>query len=180
MVGDGGESSAESEADTLVPGAVQHVHQTGYPSTRRVKKNKAVKKSVDVNEKPHRQKGRIFLPNNPKPTKAQLLAEPITHRLYFKADEPFKRCELRRDDPRTLHKIKVKVCTPQGREFDFEETQGKIVILDYNKSILSTNFNPSKFDFNPWDKECEPPFLFGCIQINCFRSRKETDWDARP
>ena len=119
MVGDRGESSAESEADTLVPGAVQHVRQTGYPSTRRVKKNKAVKKSVDVNEKPHRQKGRIFLPNNPKPTKAQLLAEPITHRLYFKADEPFKRCELRRDDPRTLHKIKVKVCTPQGRELDF-------------------------------------------------------------
>ena len=24
-------------------------------------------------------------------------------------------------------------------------------MLDYNKSILSNNFNPSKFDFNPWD-----------------------------
>ena len=36
MVGDEGESSAESEANTLVPGAVQHVRQTGYPSTQRV------------------------------------------------------------------------------------------------------------------------------------------------
>ena len=60
MVGDGGESLAESEANTLVPGAVQHVRQTGYPSTRRVKKNKAVKKSVDVNEKPHQKKGGYF------------------------------------------------------------------------------------------------------------------------
>ena len=25
------------------------------------------------------------------------------------------------------------------------------MVLDYNKSILSENFNPSKFDFNPWD-----------------------------
>jgi hypothetical protein len=56
VVSDGGERSEESEADTLVPGAVQHVRQTGYPSTRRVKKNKAVKKSVDVNEKPNRKK----------------------------------------------------------------------------------------------------------------------------
>ena len=39
---EGGESLAGSEADTLVPGAVQHVHQTGYPSTRRVKQNKVV------------------------------------------------------------------------------------------------------------------------------------------
>ena len=78
MVGDGDESLAGSEADTLVPGAVQHVHQTGYPSTRRVKKSEAVKKSVDVNEKPHRKKGRKLSKNNPKPTKAQLLAEPVT------------------------------------------------------------------------------------------------------
>ena len=33
VVGDGGESLAGSDADTLVPGAVRHVHQTGYPST---------------------------------------------------------------------------------------------------------------------------------------------------
>ena len=26
-------------------------------------------------------------------------------------------------------------------------------VLDYNKSILSKTFNPSKFDFNPWDLE---------------------------
>ena len=47
-----GGGSAASEADTLVPGAVQHVQQTGYPSTRGVKQNTVVKKSVDVNEKP--------------------------------------------------------------------------------------------------------------------------------
>ena len=34
VVSDGGERSEESEADTLVPGAVQHVRQTGYPSTK--------------------------------------------------------------------------------------------------------------------------------------------------
>ena len=28
---------------------------------------------------------------------------------------------------------------------------GRLTVLDYNKSILSANFNPSKFDFNPWD-----------------------------
>ena len=33
VVGDGGEVPDASEADTLVPEAVQHVHQTGYPST---------------------------------------------------------------------------------------------------------------------------------------------------
>ena len=33
----------------------------------------------------------------------------------------------------------------------YDETVGRIVVLDYNKSILSENFNPSKFDFNPWD-----------------------------
>ena len=47
VVGDGGESLAGSEAETLVPGAVQYVHQTGYPSTRRVKQNKVVKQRVD-------------------------------------------------------------------------------------------------------------------------------------
>ena len=78
-------AAAASEADTLVPGAVQHVQQTGYPSTRGVKKNKEVKKSVDVNEKPNQKKGKKLIKNNPKPTKAQLLVEPVTHRLYFKA-----------------------------------------------------------------------------------------------
>ena len=33
VVVDGEESLVGSEAYTLVPGAVQHVHQTGYPST---------------------------------------------------------------------------------------------------------------------------------------------------
>ena len=32
VVSDGGERAEESEADTLVPGAVQHFRQTGYPS----------------------------------------------------------------------------------------------------------------------------------------------------
>ena len=34
---------------------------------------------------------------------------------------------------------------------EYKETVGRIVVLDYYKSILSKNFNPSKFDFNPWD-----------------------------
>lgn len=34
---------------------------------------------------------------------------------------------------------------------EYEETIGRLTVLDYNKSILSANFNPSKFDFNPWD-----------------------------
>ena len=33
------------------------------------------------------------------------------------------------------------------------------MILDYNKSILSANFNPSKFNFNPYDKELEGPAI---------------------
>ena len=66
VVGDGGESSVGSEADTLVPGAVQYVRQTGYPSTRKVKKSEAVKKSVDVNEKPNRKRGRKLIKNNQK------------------------------------------------------------------------------------------------------------------
>ena len=44
VVGDGDKSLVGSEADTLVPGAVQHVHQTGYPSTRRVKKSEAAER----------------------------------------------------------------------------------------------------------------------------------------
>ena len=159
VVSDGGERAEESEADTLVPGAVQHVRQTGYPSPRRVKKNKAVKKSVDVNEKPNRQKGRKLSQYNPKPTKAQLLAEPITHTLYFKADEEFKRGEQKESNPKILHQIKVQVCTPSGRPLDPKEYVGKIMILDYNKSILSNSFNPSKFDFNPWDREKEGPTI---------------------
>ena len=116
MVGDGGESLAESEADTLVPGAVQHVRQTGYPSPQRVKKNKAVKKSVDVNEKPNRKKGRKLGQYNPKPTKAQLLAEPITHRLYFRAAQDFTRPKLERNERPNLqlHKLLVEVTTPCG------------------------------------------------------------------
>ena len=43
------------------------------------------------------------------------------------------------------------VVTPLGRKLDYEETIGRLMVLDYNKSILSANFNPSKFDFNPWD-----------------------------
>ena len=67
---EGGESLAGSETDILVPGAVQHVHQTGYPSTQRVKQNKVVKKSVDVNEKPPKKKGGnccLIILNPPRP-----------------------------------------------------------------------------------------------------------------
>ena len=80
---EGREEPAASEVDTLVSGAVQHVHRTGYPS------NKGVKKSLDINEKPNRQKNRKLIKNNPKPTKAQLLAEPLTQRLYFRAAQDF-------------------------------------------------------------------------------------------
>jgi len=45
----------------------------------------------------------------------------------------------------------VDAVTKHGRVLEYEETVGRIVVLDYNKSILSENFNPSKFDFNPWD-----------------------------
>ena len=43
------------------------------------------------------------------------------------------------------------VCTPRGRLLEYKETVGRIVVLDYDKSILSKNVNPSKFDFNHWD-----------------------------
>ena len=76
--------------------------------TLRVKKSEAVKKSVDVNEKPNRKKGRKLIKNNPKPTKAQLLAEPVTHRLYFKAAQDFERPKLDGAKPNLhLHKLRV-------------------------------------------------------------------------
>ena len=86
----GGEGEPRGEGAALRGSQQGEAQPTGYPSTRRVKKNQVVKQSVDINEKPNRKKGRIFSPYNPKPTKAQLLAEPITHRLYFKADKDFK------------------------------------------------------------------------------------------
>ena len=43
-----GESHRPEEDDTIVPGVVQHVRHTGYPS------NKGVEKSVDINEKPNK------------------------------------------------------------------------------------------------------------------------------
>ena len=33
------------------------------------------------------------------------------------------------------------------------------MILDYNKSFLSDNFNPSKFDFNPYVLELKGPAI---------------------
>ena len=138
VVGDGGEVPDASEADTLVPEAVQHVHQTGYPSTRRVKQNKVVKKSVDMNEKPPRKKGRKLLPNNPKPTKAQLLAEPVTHPLYFKVAQDFTRVSTEKADLRTLHKLWVDVCTPRGRVLEYSETFGRIVVLESPQNVPTT------------------------------------------
>ena len=108
-------------------------------------------KSVDVNEKPNRKRGRKLIKNNPKPTKAQLLAEPVTHCLYFKAAQDFERSAVKGAKPHHHHKLLVDVVTPHRRPLEYEETVGRLVVLDYNKSILSANFNPSKFDFNPWD-----------------------------
>jgi len=54
-------------------------------------------------------------------------------------------------------------------------------VLDYNKSILSANFNPSKFDFNPWDIDLKGPSIsFRLFTRQLFRSRKGTDWGAQP
>ena len=101
------------------------------------------------------------MPGNPKPTKAKLLAEPATHHLYFKADQDFKRARMTKRDPHahTLHKIRVQVCTPRGRMLKYWVTLGRLVVLDYNKSILSAIFNPSKFDFNPYEKELGGPTI---------------------
>ena len=64
---------------------------------------------------------------------------------------------------------------------DFNETLGRIMILDYNKSILSDNFNPSKFDFNPHDRDLDgPAIFFDYITVKCFRSERATDWGAQP
>ena len=98
---------------------------------------------------------RLIIPN-------PLWAEPVTHRLYFKADESFKRDRMepgQDPDARTLHKIRVQVCTPRGRVLKYRETLGRLMVLDYNKSILSANFNPSKFDFNPWDIDLKGPSI---------------------
>ena len=81
------------------------------------------------------------------------MAEPITHRLYFKAAQDFTRPKLENGENPSLklHKLLVEVMTPHGRPLDYEETIGWLTVLDYYKSILSANFNPSKFNFNPWD-----------------------------
>ena len=64
------------------------------------------------------------MPYNPKPTKAQLLAEPVTHHLYFKAIQDFKRDQMVNPDARTLHKLQVQVCTPQGRVLKYWKPLG--------------------------------------------------------
>ena len=50
-----GESHGPTETDTLVPGAVQHVHRTGYPS------EKGVRKSLDIYKKPNRKNNHKFV-----------------------------------------------------------------------------------------------------------------------
>ena len=102
---------------------------------------------------PTEKKGRKLNQYNPKPTIAQLVAEPITHHLYFRAAQDFTHPKLENgENPNLkLHKLLVEVTTPCGRPLEYEETIGRLTVLDYNKSILSANFNPSKFDFNPWD-----------------------------
>ena len=97
--GEEGRGQGTSEADTLVPGAVQHVRRAGYPS------NKGVKKSFDINEKLNRKKNRKFVGINPKPTKAQLLAEPVTQRLYLNDAENFNCPGVKGTKSNTLHKL---------------------------------------------------------------------------
>ena len=69
----GREKPAASEVDTLVPGAVQHVCRTGYPS------NKGVKKSLDIYEKPNRQPNRLPTPC----TIMQIALWASTHVFFF-------------------------------------------------------------------------------------------------
>ena len=84
-----------------------------------------------MNEKPPQKKGgNCCLICNPKPTKAQLLAEPVTHHLYFKAVQDFKRDQMVNPDARTIHKLLVQVCTPRGRMLQYRETLGKLVVLN--------------------------------------------------
>ena len=70
----------EDEA-TLVQEAVQHIRQTNYSSYIQTKVQSKIKRKFP----------------NPKPTRAQLLAEPITHTLYFKATETFDRPKVIQD-----------------------------------------------------------------------------------
>lgn len=54
---------------------------------------------------------------------------------------------------------------------------GRVVELDYNKSIFSKAFNPSQFYFNPWDLEKKgPSVFFGYIIRTLLIFEKETDW----
>ena len=63
--------------------------------------------------------------------------------------------------------------TPSGCLLKYEETLGRIVVLDYNKSILSKAFNPSKFDFNPYDLEKEGASIsFWLYNSNSFKVHK--------
>ena len=70
-------------------------------------------------------KGRKLSKNNLKPTKAQLLAEPVTHHLYFKAAQDFYRGKMVSPQSYDLHKLPVDVVTPHGRKLELELHLGK-------------------------------------------------------
>ena len=89
-----------------------------YSVMRRAVKNKEMRIhwsqgqfSLDTKEKPVKGEQKMKRFPNPKPTKAQLLAEPITHQLYFMAKEDFHRPKLTgknpQQTPRTPHPGRV-------------------------------------------------------------------------
>ena len=98
---------------------------------------------------------------NPKLTKAQLVEQPITHTLYFQAFDGSSAKEtkhvkgtklVKRNEPANgdlkLYSLGLDLYTLLGRKLDFTETEGRAVMLECNKSLLTKAFNPSKFDFN--------------------------------
>ena len=145
------DSDAEDSTSTLVPHAVQHIRQSGFPFQRGFKEN------LDAGERPNKggKKKKRF--PNPKHIKSSFLAEPVTDRLNFKATETFDGPKLLKDSGPNqqlgLHTLGISVHTPSGWELEYKETEGRVIILENNKSILSQAFNPSKFDFNLFDLE---------------------------
>ena len=124
LLSDDTASKGGEEEATLVPGAVQHIPQTGYPSHRG-------KGSLDTDERPNKEKKKKKkkFPNpnpNPTPTKAQLIAEPITHTLYFKVKEMFDQPKVTQDRGAShlgLHTLGVSLHTPSGRRLTYKETE---------------------------------------------------------
>ena len=94
--------------------------------------------------------------------------------MYFKADERPEQDKPSKHQHNPLFKLKVTMHTLSGRLLKYEEILGRFVVLDYNKSILSKVFNPSKFDFNWWDREKNRASIFFRLNnSNSFKVNEE-------